>query len=255
MTATKTRRRSTRRRVRVDRETCETAGDMEANLSAKRQFPYANWGPLAALLGVVLAFGIQFAMAIPVVLISPPVHGEFADAANVVLQFITAVGFVAAPLVIAMRHRGSAREAISRLGVRRFGPSALKWMAAAIGVYLFCSFLYTVLAGQPHQKDIAMGFGAVPFQVLLIVIAAPISEEFCFRGMLFGGLRTRLPRLAAALLSGAIFGGLHATTGVSAIPPLIVFGFLLALLYEKTGSIIPGILLHMLNNSVALLGH
>ena len=38
------------------------------------------------------------------------------------------------------------------------------------------------------------------------------------------------------------------------MPPLIVFGFLLALLYEKTGSIVPGILLHMLNNSVALLG-
>ena len=34
----------------------------------------------------------------------------------------------------------------------------------------------------------------------------------------------------------------------------MVFGFLLALLYEKTGSIVPGILLHMLNNSVALLG-
>ena len=112
-----------------------------------------------------------------------------------------------------------------------------------------------MLFGQPHQKDIAKGFGAIPFQVLLIVIAAPISEEFCFRGMLFGGLRTRLPRIAAALISGAIFGGLHATTGVSAVPPLIVFGFVLALLYEKTGSIIPGILLHMLNNSVALLGH
>ena len=37
------------------------------------------------------------------------------------------------------------------------------------------------------------------------------------------------------------------------MPPLIVFGFVLALLYEKTGSIVPGILLHMLNNSVALL--
>ena len=37
------------------------------------------------------------------------------------------------------------------------------------------------------------------------------------------------------------------------MPPLIVFGFVLCLLYEKTGSIVPGILLHMLNNSVALL--
>ena len=38
------------------------------------------------------------------------------------------------------------------------------------------------------------------------------------------------------------------------VPPLIAFGVILALLYEKTGSIVPGILLHMLNNSVALLG-
>jgi membrane protease YdiL (CAAX protease family) len=72
--------------------------------------------------------------------------------------------------------------------------------------------------------------------------------------MLFGGLRERLPRIAAALLSGLIFGGLHGLTGLTAVPPLIVFGFLLALLYERTGSIVPGILLHMLNNAVALLG-
>jgi membrane protease YdiL (CAAX protease family) len=38
------------------------------------------------------------------------------------------------------------------------------------------------------------------------------------------------------------------------VPPLIFFGFVLALLYERTGSIVPCIILHMLNNSVALLG-
>jgi membrane protease YdiL (CAAX protease family) len=63
-----------------------------------------------------------------------------------------------------------------------------------------------------------------------------------------------MPRLAAALLGGLIFGGLHALTGISAVPPLIAFGFVLCLLYEKTGSIVPGIVLHMLNNSVALIG-
>ena len=70
--------------------------------------------------------------------------------------------------------------------------------------------------------------------------------------MLFGGLREKLPRIAAALICGLIFGALHALTGITAVPPLIVFGFLLALLYERTGSIMPGILLHMLNNIVAL---
>ena len=54
--------------------------------------------------------------------------------------------------------------------------------------------VYVGIFGAPEQEDIAESFGTLPLQILLIVIAAPISEEICFRGMLFGGLRTRLPR-------------------------------------------------------------
>jgi membrane protease YdiL (CAAX protease family) len=36
--------------------------------------------------------------------------------------------------------------------------------------------------------------------------------------------------------------------------PLGTLGVILCLLYEKTGSVMPGILLHVLNNCVALLG-
>jgi membrane protease YdiL (CAAX protease family) len=138
--------------------------------------------------------------------------------------------------------------------VRRFRPSALKWMGATIVAYLVFSAVYVAVFGEPHQEDIAEGFGPVPIQVLLIVVLAPISEEICFRGMLYGGLRTKLPIVPAALIGGLVFGGLHALTGITAVPPLIAFGFLLCLLYEKTGSVVPGIVLHMLNNSVALLG-
>ena len=93
-------------------------------------------------------------------------------------------------------------EAADRLGLRRFEPSALLWMLAAIVVYLAARGRSTsIVIGEPDQEDIAKGFGAVPVQILLIVVAAPISEEVCFRGMLFGGLRERLPRIAAALLS------------------------------------------------------
>jgi membrane protease YdiL (CAAX protease family) len=206
------------------------------------------------VLGVLLALAAGIVLAIPVVIASPPVDGELSDTANALVQLATALGFLFVPIAIATSRGASPREALRQLGLRRFRPSALKWMGAAVGVYLLFSFAYVALIGPPHQKDIAEGFGAVPVQVLLIVIAAPISEETCFRGMLFGGLRTRLPRLAAALLSALIFGALHATTGISAVPPLVFFGFVLALLYERTGSIVPGIILHMLNNSVALLG-
>src|SRR3954454_7695698 len=49
--------RRKRSRVLVDLETCETAGAMDGTVSVKRLFPYANWGPLAAVLGVLLALG------------------------------------------------------------------------------------------------------------------------------------------------------------------------------------------------------
>jgi uncharacterized protein len=79
-----------------------------------------------------------------------------------------------------------------------------------------------------------------------------VVEEMFFRGLLFGGLRKRFNMYAAAAVSATVFGGLHATTGVSAVPPLIAFGFVLAVLYERTGSIGPGIIVHAVNNSLAL---
>ena len=228
---------------------------MEGTVPAKRPFPFANWGPWAAVGGVLLALATGVVLSVPVVLAAHPSSGEeLSDTANALVQLATALGFLLVPFVIAASRGASAREAAVQLGLRRFRPSALKWMAAAVGAYLLFAIAYGVLVGEPHQKDIAEKFGALPVQILLIVVAAPISEEVCFRGFLFGGLRERLPRIAAALISATIFGALHATTGISAVPPLIFFGFVLALLYERTGSIVPGIMLHMLNNAVALIG-
>jgi membrane protease YdiL (CAAX protease family) len=189
------------------------------------------------------------------VFVAREADNKLTTGANVVVQIATVLGFLLVPMALAsMRGATSMREILARLGVRAFRLSALKWMAATVVAYLVFANLYSLLVVTPEQEDIAKGFGAIPVQVLLIVVLAPISEEVCFRGMLFGGLREKMPRIAAALLSGVIFGGLHALTGVSAVPPLIVFGFLLALLYEKTGSVVPAVVLHVLNNSVALLG-
>jgi membrane protease YdiL (CAAX protease family) len=236
---------------------------METNLAAQpvaaerpRRFPYSNWGPWGGILGVVLALGTGIVLAIPGVILGHKPNGDLTTFGNLWSQGATELGFLMVPMAIAAT-RGAAgmREILRRLGARPFRPLlALKWMGAAVGVYLIFIIAYGSLIVEPHQEDIAEALGPVAAQVLLIVIAAPISEEVCFRGMLYGGLRERLPRIPAAIVGGLIFGGLHAVTGITAVPPLIVFGTLLCLLYERTGSIIPGILLHMLNNSVALLG-
>lgn len=236
---------------------------MEANLTAgpvaeppRPKFPYASWGAGTAILGVLLALATGVVLAFPAAILGDKPHtNDLTTWGNIGVQVATAAGFLMVSMAIAAQSGAATmREILRRLGVRPFRwPSALKWMAAALGAYLLFTALYSTLITPPDQQNIAEDFGAWPLQVLLIVIAAPISEELCFRGMLFGGLRRNLPRIPAALVAGAIFGALHATTGVAAVPPLIVFGFVLCLLYEETGSILPGILLHALNNSVVLL--
>jgi membrane protease YdiL (CAAX protease family) len=233
---------------------------MESNLAAPpvgepapRAFPPSNWGPSGALLGAVTAIVAGLLLGIPALFFTEG-DGELTTAGNVIAQVATVLGLGLVPLALAYS-RGAATlgEALWRLGVRRFRPSAFKWMAAAVGAYLLFAMLYATLIFEPEQEDIASGFGPIPVQILLIVFGAAIAEETCFRGMLFGGLRERLPKVPAALIAGLVFGVLHAFTGISAVPPLIVLGFIFCLLYEKTGSVVPGILLHMLNNSVALL--
>lgn len=220
-----------------------------------RRFPYSNWGPAWAVGGVLIALGMGLVFSVPAVVVG---HQEGSDElttlGNVLVQLATALGFLLVPLAIAS-YRGATwpRQILGRLGVRRFKLSAFGWMGLAIVAYLTFAALYVALVVEPKQEDIAESFGPVGVQVLLIVIAASVSEEVCFRGMLFGGLRERLPKYAAALVAGLVFGALHALTGITAVPPLIFFGFVLCLLYEKTGSIVPGIVLHALNNSVALL--
>ena len=249
-----------RSRVRVERETCETAGAMESNLAAPpvaepapRAFPPSNWGPSGALMGAVAAIVAGLVLGLPALFFTEG-EGDLSTTGNIVAQLGLVLGLVLVPLFVARSHgAASLGEALRRLGLRRFQPSAFLWMALAVFVYLLFAALYSILILEPEQEDIAEGFGPVPIQVLLIVIAAPFAEELCFRGMLFGGLRERLPTIPAALIAGVVFGVLHAFTGLSAVPPLIAFGFIFCLLYEKTGSIVPGMLLHLLNNSVALL--
>jgi CAAX protease family protein len=220
-----------------------------------RAFPYSNWGPWAALLGLLVALFAAAIVAVPVAAIDhPPSAEELSTAANAVIQTAQELAFLLVPFALArMRGASSVGEAAGRLGLRSFRPSALLWALGAYVAYIAVAVAYTAIFGEPKQEDIAEKLGPVVVQVVLIATIVPICEETCFRGMLFGGMRERMPRIAAALVSGLIFGGLHATTGVTAVPPLMAFGVILALLYERTGSIIPGILLHMLNNSIALL--
>ena len=242
-----------------------TAAPPEA-IPGKPEFPYSNWGPWLAVLGVLMAIGTAIVLSIPIAIVdgiadSAGDVGENAGAndlsatALALAQLAQELAFLLAPFAIAASKGATLVEGMRRLGLVAFRwLTALKWTGAVIGIYLLFVIAYVAVVGEPEQEDFADDLGPLWIQILLIAIAAPIGEEICFRGMLFGGFRERLPMWAAGLISAALFGLLHVTTGISVVPPLIAFGFLLALLYERTGSFVPCILLHMLNNSVALTG-
>jgi uncharacterized protein len=142
----------------------------------------------------------------------------------------------------------------------RFWP-AVGWAALALFSFYVFTLIYS-LAVHPHAEQNvtdSLGadqgtFGLIAAGVMVIVVA-PVAEEFFFRGFFYKALRGRFPVIIAALMDGALFGLIHfdpsASSPLAVIPPLAVLGFVFCLVYEQTGSIFPTIALHSLNNTIA----
>jgi len=220
------------------------------------RFPYATWNPWIAIGGAVAALFLGTLLALPVVWTS---GGSDFDSlgwgARAAVQLCTAIGFLAVPFLFAKQIPGQVgwKQAAGRLGFHRFKvKAAAKWIGIGFAAYIAFAIAFALIFGAPKQDDIAGELGPYWSQILLIVILAPISEEVCFRGMLFGGFRTRLNLPLAAIGAGLVFGALHFSTGVSAVPQLIVLGAIFAVVFEKTGSLWPAIIFHLINNAYAL---
>lgn len=97
------------------------------------------------------------------------------------------------------------------------------------------------------------GFSWVNFILMLLLagVAAPIVEETLFRGVLYGWLRTRMPIALAIMLSAAVFSGVHFIPIL--LPALFVVGIILAVVYEWSHSLWVSILLHSIQNSIAVI--
>jgi membrane protease YdiL (CAAX protease family) len=183
--------------------------------------------------------------------------GPLSLAGRLVAQALLAVTLVGIAFIVAAG-AGGGMASPNALGLRRPLRSPLGLAAAAYLGYVAIALVYSALV-RPEQEDVTrdLGLGSGAFGTiaagLLIVVAAPISEEIFFRGFIFGGLRRRLSFPAAAVLSGVIFGLFHFTgpDSIGVVPQLAFLGFALAWLYEETGSIYPAIAVHAVNNALA----
>lgn len=204
--------------------------------------------PLAGLAAAALALVLLSTLVVAIT-------GDSGLDAILGLQTALELTFIGVAAGFAVRRYG---RILDVLGFRR--PVGGAWWEAAgvLLLYIVAAVAYGAILGPPEQKDLAddLGFhvstvGAIA-SGLVIVVIGPIAEETFFRGFLFGSLRASMPMWPAALISGALFGLIHLSTGdFSVVPPLALLGILLAWLYARTDSILPSIAVHVVNNALA----
>jgi membrane protease YdiL (CAAX protease family)/uncharacterized RDD family membrane protein YckC len=215
--------------------------------------PARTWGPGRVAVGI-LAVLLTTVFEVGIVSIFDSDLSSLG--ARLVTQGLLAATLVGVAFVVSADGGGVAQR--QALGLRPptrspFGVAALAYLA-----YVAFAFGYSALV-HPHQKDVTrdLGFGHGTVGTiaagLLIVIAAPVSEEIFFRGFVFGGLRNRRSFPVAGLISAGIFGLFHYTGAGSlgVVPQLAALGFALSWVYEETGSIYPTMAMHALNNAIA----
>jgi sodium transport system permease protein len=111
---------------------------------------------------------------------------------------------------------------------------------------------------QPALMELIKQLPAAPPVVVFLALAlAPgVSEELFFRGYFLGALRGRLPAWGAIVLSATIFGLFHASAGglvaVERILSSTLLGVALGALCWATRSVFPGMVVHVLHNSLML---
>jgi sodium transport system permease protein len=84
--------------------------------------------------------------------------------------------------------------------------------------------------------------------VLLMAVTPAVCEETLFRGPILRGLGTRLRPLAAAFVTGVLFGLIH--LDLYRILPATLLGTLLGLIVLECGSVLPAMLAHFCNNTI-----
>ena len=77
--------------------------------------------------------------------------------------------------------------------------------------------------------------GLLVAMAVTAIIFAPITEELIFRGYLYPVVKRFTDRWFASIFSGVLFGVIH--FNVMALPMLALMGVILAVIYERSGSL------------------
>jgi membrane protease YdiL (CAAX protease family) len=203
----------------------------------------------------LITFGLAIVLSLPVFLLvsDPGMRLVLSVSAGVISLAAATLGWVAAFhkgafAALGLRSRSPARDLLA--GVLT-GFACYPVIAIVIGLAWF--FLLSLILGRPVDPPEQQIIPPRPDELEAVIggvsaiVLAPIGEELFFRGFLFGALRSRFRFAVAAVISAVPFALVH---DFLFSPLLFVFGIVLALLYERRGTLLSSIGAHAAFNVV-----
>jgi len=224
-----------------------------------------RFGPGAAILVFLAYFGAQFVAGFAVGMVAGvrsaltgrPMEELIQEGMPSIVLLSLAFGGAAALLVT--RSMTGPLRAGGRFALR---PGSVRQLLAGAGTGALLGLLLVALTRlvPPTALDTPLtrlassetGYWAL---LLVALVLAPPIEEFVFRGVLYEGLRARMPAAAAMLVVTVLFTALHATELVHYPPGFLLIALLSVatlLLRAATGSLFPAVAAHLVYNAVAV---
>jgi membrane protease YdiL (CAAX protease family) len=121
-------------------------------------------------------------------------------------------------------------------------------VAGAVGIGYMQVLQHTALWQEISKSATALQ-GARSWIWALAVVAAPLCEEFIFRGLIYGGLRRSMKAPQAMLMSAAIFAVVHPPLSML---PVFMLGLCTAWTYERSKTLLAPMLVHAVYNAMIL---
>jgi membrane protease YdiL (CAAX protease family) len=215
------------------------------------------YAPVGFLVGFTVTVFISIVVGGIAAAFGADVGDDTPPALVVVLTLLQAVILSGTAIFLAARTR---TPRAWHFGLRRGRFwSSLGWAALGfVGFIIFVS-AYSALVSPEGDQSVTEDLGADESTLALIaagivvIVVAPVAEEFFFRGFFYRALRSRLGIAVAAAIDGLVFGLIHFTGSetLELLPILGFLGFVFCLVYERTKTLYTVIGLHALNNSIA----
>jgi ABC-2 type transport system permease protein/sodium transport system permease protein len=141
-----------------------------------------------------------------------------------------------------------------------FGPlllQAIAWSAQLLEQMGISNESLSEALVQRGEEQVARLKTAPLWLILFSMAIVPaVCEELFFRGLLFQSFRANMSPWKTILATGLLFGVFHLISAsglaVSRLLPTTVMGILLGWVCYRSGSVIPGMLMHGLHNAITV---